>query len=240
MTSPVLLGNSIISSTLSRSLYISFVISKYMLAAKNLVLLYFSSRRTLTGLDNGLNSTASILLLAIIISARHLSSWEAEFRCDFIIPVVLFWYKYDSCINTISDLPCSILFIILSVTALDCCRFLMHLIETCSLIVLCLCIVLFLEVSACAILVVCMLLGFHNYCLQTGTVPIKWWVVVIGFPFFVVSVVSHAFDVLISRSRCCAFLQFMFSRTQRASLFTLQSVCRWLYRLHLKQLLTSK
>jgi len=41
-------------------------------------------------------------------------------------------------------------------------------------------------------------------------------VVVIDFPIFVLCVVCHAVDALISRPRCCAFLQFMFSHTQRA------------------------
>jgi len=41
-----------------------------------------------------------------------------------------------------------------------------------------------------------------------------------GFPVLVVSVIGRAFGALIFRPRSCAFLQFMFSSAQKASLFT--------------------
>jgi len=75
MRNPFPFVKSSISSILSSSLSNPFVMSNYMLAAKNLVLC-FSSMNTMSGFDSCLMSTASILLLVIIMAARFLSTGE--------------------------------------------------------------------------------------------------------------------------------------------------------------------
>ena len=61
---PIPLVSSSIWSIFSSSLAISSVMSKYILAAKNLVFLYSSSRSTLSGLDSCVMSTASIFFVS--------------------------------------------------------------------------------------------------------------------------------------------------------------------------------
>ena len=91
MRSPFPFVKSIISYILSSSLSTSFL-SKYTLAAKNLVLLYFSSISTLSGFYSCLIITASFLLLVIIMVARILSTGEVKCWLDFVNPTILFLY----------------------------------------------------------------------------------------------------------------------------------------------------
>ena len=144
-----------------------------MLAAKNLVS-YFSSMGTLSGFDSRLMSTASILLLVIIMAARLLSTGEVQCRLDFGNPTILFLYWYGSCIKIISELSCSVSFIKLSVAVLECCKFIsLHLIVGRGLVFLCPCVILLLLLTIWAILVVRYLPVFNNHRLQAGAVPIE-------------------------------------------------------------------
>ena len=126
---------SSISSILSSSVTIFSIMSKYMLAAKNLMLLYFSSMSTQFEFESCLMSIASILLLVIKMAARLLPAGEIKFLFEFLNPAFLLFYRYGSCIKIISELSCSIRFTKLSVAVLESCRFIcIHLIVASELV----------------------------------------------------------------------------------------------------------
>ena len=89
-----------------------------------------------------------------------------------------------------------------------------------------------------AISIVSVFYVFSNHHLQTWAASIKWWVVHLGFSFFVVCFEFFTVNAFVFGKWCCAVFQFMFPVHIGQASSLLHSVCRWFYPLYLKHLFT--